>query len=173
MIRGVPRTNPPAPPPFTYNPRRLYATPPESVHNSSPVFPGAGTIPPATQPQPNRAASKKTTKAGLEMNGVVPTQPILQKVFDEDDFGFLDSDVSYTMFGPELTNVPSDRIANGDRDLGIGRLNRMNSTDMPLAGDFVQPDVFVQGSVGFNEIEEVISPEVSGCKPSLLTFNVY
>ncbi|KAG8678395.1 hypothetical protein FRC09_019871, partial [Ceratobasidium sp. 395] len=45
MIRGVPRTNPPAPPPFTYNPRGAHATVSSPDEATSPISPVTNYIP--------------------------------------------------------------------------------------------------------------------------------
>lgn len=184
MIRGVPRTNPPAQAPFTYNPRPSASrmTPPESVANTSPVspvanvIPGAGPIPPLFQARglPNRSTSGPTgattmppTPGSSELRNVVPTQPVPQDMSEEsdtDEYDFMVGDGSENLalnnLSPELiVDIP---VVPGDD------LDTMGN--MPLVmGDFSQSDPFNPGNMTFSEsVEEVISPEVIRGESSVL-----
>ncbi|KAG8729150.1 hypothetical protein FRC12_021224 [Ceratobasidium sp. 428] len=176
MIRGVPRTNPPAPPPFTYNPRGAHATvssPDEATSPISPVtnyIPGAGPIPPAPKPQPppkRNSSSKSAPSVPIppsipEPNGVVPTQPVSQESSDEsdgDDF-FFDDKLLMSGLDDPFPTMPSELI--GEPVVESGLLD-MNEIDVPptLATDFDQSvGAFVQPGV-FADVEEIVTPGVS------------
>ncbi|CUA68528.1 hypothetical protein RSOLAG22IIIB_03566 [Rhizoctonia solani] len=144
MIRGVPRTNPPAPPPFTTNPRvGRNVTPPESPVN---VIPGAGPIPRSfsnstrTDPPVARNATATMLPTPPEMNGLVPSQsPILSEESDNDDYGFGDMTDEITFTDPAMLADPL--IMD------------------PLATEFV-PNAFDQTTSVFTEVDELVSPQV-------------
>lgn len=180
MIRGVPRTNPPAPPPFTYNPRPPRMPSPDSLAITSPVspvngIPGAGPISPSFQgrgPANRSAEARRATGAPVlppTPGSVVPTQSI-QEVSDEsdmDDFDFpLGGDVSDSL----LMNDLSPELFDNTTGLTGDDLDTMgNMTIGSMGVDFGQHDSFNQGTATFNEpVEEVISPEVSRGESSLL-----
>ncbi|KAG9091439.1 hypothetical protein FS749_016545 [Ceratobasidium sp. UAMH 11750] len=178
MIRGVPRTNPPAPPPFTYNPRGPHATSPESAPATSPVspvanfIPGAGPIPPAPKPQPKRTGSGKNVPSVPippsvpEPAGVVPTQPVALDSSDESDGDdlFFDDNLLMSGLDDSLLNVPPELIGDADPNLGSMNMgmdmNAMDNMNMPpLATEFARPDAFQ--TAGFVDVEEIVTPGVS------------
>ncbi|CAE6439283.1 unnamed protein product [Rhizoctonia solani] len=158
MIRGVPRTNAPAQPPFTTNPRvGRNVTPPESSTNSlSPVSPVLNVIPGAG-PIPRNFNGTNRTDSSVgrtmlpsppEMNAHVPTQsPIheLSEESDNEDYGFGDltdpSDMTPALFPDPSTILPDAMM-------------------MPIPNDFAQ-NAFDQSASVFTEVvEELVSPEV-------------
>jgi len=188
MIRGVPRTNPPAPPPFTYNPRGAHAASPESASTTSPVspvanfIPGAGPIPPAPKPQPppKRTSSGRSAPAVPvppslpEPSGVVPTQTVSHDSSDESDGDdiFFDDNLLASGFDDSLLNVPPELM--GDADPGSMNLMDMNAMDNmnmpPLATEFARPNAFAQAS-GFADVEEIVTPGVSAENTNYATFD--
>ncbi|KAL5634681.1 hypothetical protein ACGC1H_002655 [Rhizoctonia solani] len=146
MIRGVPRTNHPAPPPFTTNPRvGRNVTPPESTNSLSPVSPIVNIIPGAG-PIPRNYSDGTTPVAQMlstppEMNGLVPSQSPLQELSEEsdhDDYGFDmtdSSDITPALFPDSMLDP------------------------MMMANDFA-PNAFDQPSVFTEVVEELVSPEV-------------
>ncbi|KAG8732015.1 hypothetical protein FRC11_001069 [Ceratobasidium sp. 423] len=166
MIRGVPRTNPPAPPPFTTNPRvGRNVTPPDSSSNGnsmSPVspivnvIPGAGPIPrnfsSGSAPRPADApVARNTLATPPEITGLVPSQSPLHELSEEsdnEDYGFGD-----------MTD-PSE-ITPGLFPNSILGAETMNTMMMGSINDFAQPTVFDQTAPVFTEVvEELVSPEV-------------
>lgn len=160
MIRGVPRTNPPAPPPFTYNPRAGRTTPPESTSPVSPVtnsIPGAGPIarnPPPTNARPEPARASTMLPTPPEMN-VVPTQIHESDESDNDEFDFGSMN---DMIMPE----PSpEQLFPGSAPLTMDPMMMMGSIDSADMGvdlnAFDQPAIFPTTEVP----EEIISPAVA------------
>ncbi|KAH7341496.1 fungal-specific transcription factor domain-containing protein [Rhizoctonia solani] len=156
MIRGVPRTNAPAQPPFTTNPRvGRNVTPPESTHSQSPVspvvnvIPGAGPIPRNFSGSSTRTDPPRMLPSPPDINGHVPTQsPIhdLSEESDNEDYGFGDltdpSDMTPALFSDSsiLSDVPMM---------------------MSMPNDFAQTNTFDQTTSVFTEVvEELVSPEV-------------
>ncbi|CAE6447042.1 unnamed protein product [Rhizoctonia solani] len=158
MIRGVPRTNPPAPPPFTTNPRvGRNVTPPDSSSNgNSPVspivnvIPGAGPIPRSFS-NGSATPGPRNAMPTPEMNVLVPSQSPLHELSEESDnesYGFDIADSS------EITPALFP-----DTILGADTINTMMMGS--ITTDFPQPNVFDQTAPVFTEVvEEVVSPEV-------------
>ncbi|CAE6409360.1 unnamed protein product [Rhizoctonia solani] len=162
MIRGVPRTNPPAPPPFTYNPRN--ATPPDSSasnHSLSPVspvtntIPGAGpiprTLPNDTPPRTQAHVARSAMLPTPDINGLVPSQQSLHELSEEsdnEDYGF--GDLADTTLTSEFAPSLFEPNALGDT------INPMDS----VASAFPQPDPFDQTTAFPEVVGELVSPGV-------------
>ncbi|CAE7135468.1 unnamed protein product [Rhizoctonia solani] len=164
MIRGVPRTNAPAPPPFTTNPRvGRNVTPPESSNSLSPVSP-INVIPGAGPIAPNFANGRTPTLATMlptppEMNGLVPSQsPLdLSEESDNEDYGFGD------MTDPsEITpGLFSDSILVADPMM----INEFQSTfDNVAVDELVSPQVRADTSA----TEFAPQYDLTGVAPSVI-----